>query len=402
LEGVTGLLRPVRFNLMNILLVEPPIKHIAPNIALMKWATWCERNGHRYQYLCGRGVPDFTPDEIYISLVFSYFSANYNALIQHYSSRYPKAVIRVGGAFPTLNESWFDRFPNVVVHSGLCPEIEGLPPKYSIDPSNRKLVMYASRGCTNRCAYCMVSKLEGAMHSLPSIAEHLQHGLEEMPNATSVVLYDNNFTAHEYLDTICDELEHLGLPVDIHGLHVRDFTEHHAKRFARLKWGSQSEKGTAYLRFGFDFLAYRDDVFRALQLVNKHKIPAGFFCYLLFNWKDTPDDFWRRLVLAQEMVDEVGRIIFLFPQRYEPLDALERNAYIGPGWTAEMVRGVVKIYTFLHGFLPLTKTRNLFNWIGYSKQEFFQNALNFATIKNYKLTQNIGPPPPTKELLAGL
>jgi hypothetical protein len=64
-----------------------------------------------------------------------------------------------------------------------------------------------------------------------------------------------------------DELETFKLPIDIHGLHVSSFTDHHAERFARLKWGAQHEAGTAYMRFSFDFVGYQQHILRALKLV---------------------------------------------------------------------------------------------------------------------------------------
>lgn len=388
---------------MSYLLVEPSVKHIAPNIALLKWATWCEQNNQPFEYVCGLVQPKSVPDTILMSCIFSYNSETYEKTLKHYQALYPKAAIRVGGAFPTNNKKWFeDKFPSVLVHQGLCNEIENLPMKYSIEPENQKLVMYASRGCLYKCKYCMVPKLEGSIRSFPSIKEHLLHGLKELPGATSVVLYDNNFTAHEYFDAICDDLEEIKLPVDIHGLHVKNFTEHHAERFARLKWAAQHKNGTPYVRFSFDFMNYRDDILRSLKLVHKHKINASFFCYLLFNWVDSPDDFWKRIVLSQQMVDEVGRSIFLFPQRYEPLDALRRNEFVGIHWDEELIKGTVRLYTFLHGFLPLTTSRNLFNWIGYSKEEFLERCRNFGKNSKYRLIKQTGTPPTTEKLLAAL
>ena len=47
---------------MKYLIVEPKVKPIAPNIALMKWARWCEQNEHQYQYVRGMVEPEITPD----------------------------------------------------------------------------------------------------------------------------------------------------------------------------------------------------------------------------------------------------------------------------------------------------------------------------------------------------
>ena len=46
---------------MKFLILEPKTKAIAPNIALMKWARWCENNGHEYQYVRGIVNPDIEP-----------------------------------------------------------------------------------------------------------------------------------------------------------------------------------------------------------------------------------------------------------------------------------------------------------------------------------------------------
>ena len=137
---------------------------------------------------------------------------------------------------------------------------------------------------------------------------------------------------HPFFDTIIDEIIDFGLPVDIHGLHVESFTRHHAKRFAELEWAAQGESQFPYLRFSFDKLKYADGIHKALRWVTDYDVKASFFCYMLYNWMDTPDEFWERIQIAQKIVDEVGETIYLFPQRYEPLNALERNQYIGKHW----------------------------------------------------------------------
>ena len=385
---------------MKVLLIEPSTKKIAPNIALMKLASWCEQNKYEYQYIVGNNNSKIGyPDLICISCIFSFYSETYKETIQFYHKLYPKAKIVIGGPFPSNNPGWFkENFPYVEVNEGIYEPIENLPMKYSIDPKNKKMVMYASRGCPNKCGYCTVPKLEGSMRSFSSIKHMIEFGKKEIKDPSGIVLYDNNFTAHEYIDNICDELEQSNLPIDIHGLHASSFTEHQAQRFARLKWGSQNEKGTAYLRFSFDFLGYDKNLVRCLKLVEKYKIKAGFFCYMLFNWKDSPDDFWLRIEKSQQMVDEVGRTMFLFPQRYEPLNSLKRNGFVGEKWNDDLVRGVVKTYTFMHGFIAITPSKNIYNWIGKTKEEFLEHANNFAKVKGYRLVKGKTPSECVKEV----
>ena len=376
---------------MKYLIVEPKAKAIAPNIALMKFARWCELNGNEYQYVRGRVQPKITPDVILMSCIFSYHSKLYENTINFYLRKFPEAKITVGGAFPSLNSKWFNKWNGVSVHKGLYDEIENLAPKYNVDIKSEdenpyprdKIVLYASRGCPNKCRFCCVPKLEGGMKSFESISGMLNAA--KMPYASSVVLFDNNFTEHPHFDNIIDELVDFGLPVDIHGLHVDSFTRHHAKRFAELKWSAQGENGIPYLRFSFDKMKYADGIHKALKYVTDYDVKASFFCYMLFNWMDTPNDFWEKIQIAQKIVDDVGETIYLFPQRYEPLNALERNQYIGKHWKKELVRGITKLYTQIRGFIPITRSRNVYEWIGHTKEEFLENAFKMGTDYNFSL-----------------
>ncbi len=384
-------------------MVEPKVRSKAPNIALLKWCRWCEINGHEYIYVKGCvdiNEHEYIPDVILISMIFTYYADIYEKTMDFYIKKYPNVKIKVGGVFPSLFPDWFDKqkwkgnsffgTQDVIeVHQGMCCDIEEIPPKYGIDiiyedqssihDSLNSIVMYASRGCVNKCGYCAVPRLEGPMRSFKSIKSTLELARQDMPEAKSIVLYDNNFTEHEYFDQIVDELVESSLPVDIHGLHVDSFDQHKAEQFARLKWQAQSENGTAYLRFSFDKLKYADNIERALILTRDANIKASFFAYMLFNFTDKPEDFWWRIQKAQEIVDNVGKTIFLFPQRYEPFKSLKRNSYIGKYWTDDLVRGLVKLFTFHgHGFIPITKSRNIYKWLGHDYDEFIQNVGKFV------------------------
>lgn len=385
---------------MSYLLLEPKVKAIAPNIALMKWARWCENNGYQYQYVRGIVDPDIEPDKILMSCIFSYNSKRYDTEITHYLNKFPDAKFIIGGVFPSLNPHWFNKpkwqnpfFANfgfsdrLETKEGLAPEIDNLVSKFDVEIKSEdtpyprdKIVLYTSRGCVNKCGYCAVPKLEGDMNSFKSIKEMLDTAREDLPDAKSIVLYDNNFTEHEALDNIVNELVDFELPVDIHGLHVDSFTEHIAQQFSRLKWAAQGEHGTPYLRFSFDKLKYRDNVQRAFELHRKYKIGAQFFCYMLYNWIDTPRDFWNRLLIAQDIVDKNGGIIYLFPQRYEPFMALTRNSYIGKKWSKELVKGIVRQTTSLRGFIPMTKSKNtLNNYYGPTYNHFIERMTDIGS-----------------------
>jgi hypothetical protein len=139
---------------MHILLIEADVKRIAPNLAMLKFATWAEKNGHSFQYIIGYLdknlrpiIPKTPPDLVVMSCIFSFYSADYANCLRHYKNLFNKAKFLVGGPFPTLNPMWFkENLPFVEVHQGIYPEIENLPLKYSIAPWSNKIVGYASRG----------------------------------------------------------------------------------------------------------------------------------------------------------------------------------------------------------------------------------------------------------------
>lgn len=350
---------------MKYLLIEIPHKAIAPNIALLKWARWCEINGHDYQYIRGGVKPDIVPDRMLMSCSFTFDSEMTEMVIDKYSGMFPGVPITIGGVFPTLYPKWFEKEKwsgdafyggtKVTIHQGICDEIENLAPLYGIDikgapyPIN-KIVLYASRGCVNKCGYCAVPRLEGEMRSFKTIKYMLPDNRDDF---NGVVLYDNNFTEHEYFNDICDELIEYDLPVDIHGLHVESFTEDHAKKFSQMKFHAQSDLGSNYLRFSFDKLKYRDSLDKAHGYVTKYNLKPNTFAYLLFGYIDTPEDFWNRINETKKIVDKHNKPIFLYPQRYEPLTPGKRRKYISPKWTQHQITMIEKIKSKTRGFMPI-------------------------------------------------
>jgi len=48
------------------------------------------------------------------------------------------------------------------------------------------------------------------------------------------------------------------------------------------------------------------------------------------------------------------------------------------------VHGLVKLNTYIHGFMSVTPSRNLFNWIGRNKDEFLKRIIECSEGKNPK------------------
>jgi len=348
------------------LIVEPSVKAIAPLISLLKLARYCEAEGHDYEYVRGKVKPKIQPTVIFSSCLFSYKSAHYEQLFQFYQRLFPGVPIVVGGSFPTSCPDFFKGM-GVRPYRGMCKSIEQFIPKYDVKirfqkgkkPYKRNnVILYSSKGCNNSCTSCTVPKLEGKLKCYRSIANTLKTAQDEIPQARSVILYDSNFTQHRFFSRIVAELREHELPIDIHGLHTESLTEKKAKELAKLKWKGQGENSTPYIRFGYDSLKQTENVERAVRLILKHEIRAFPFFYTLFNCRDSPKELVQRLQAAQDIRDRTGAsVLYLFPQRWEPLNALERYQYVAPNWTPELLHSFTKFFTNQRGFLPITKTR---------------------------------------------
>jgi hypothetical protein len=61
--------------------------------------------------------------------------------------------------------------------------------------------------------------------------------------------------------------------------------------------------------------------------------------YILYNYTDTPQDFYERLRITVELNQELQVLIYSFPMKFIPLDAKDRS-YVGKHWNSRLLRGV--------------------------------------------------------------
>ncbi len=103
------------------------------------------------------------------------------------------------------------------------------------------------------------------------------------------------------------------------------------------------------IRIAYDFKAKGKYVKNAIDLITSNGIRGReIFVYVLYNFKDTPDDFFARV----QDVLTWGAVVF--PMRFEPLDSMARNKYISPSWDKDRLEMVEKVRRVLgfSGTLP--------------------------------------------------
>ncbi len=170
---------------------------------------------------------------------------------------------------------------------------------------------FTTRGCIRRCPFCAVPIIEGDFRELK----------EWTP---APIICDNNLLAasQKHFDTVINRLKNFK-GVDFNqGLDARLLNAHHIERLKELR--------LPILRFAWDNTALEPTVMDAIKRV----LDAGFpkrrvHCYVLFGFNDTSEDALYRA----KKVKALGIKPFL--QRYQPLDALVKDAYVGQNWTAK-------------------------------------------------------------------
>lgn len=157
------------------------------------------------------------------------------------------------------------------IKSQLPIEIDDMQPDYSIYPTIPNDVSYGflTRGCPNKCSWCVVPKKEGAVRPYWDI-ERVANGRNK------VVLMDNNILAagdyaHEQLRKIAD----LHLKVDFNqALDARLVTEQFAQELANCKWIDR-------IRFGCDTPMQIKECERAMDLITGYGYKGEYFLYVV-------------------------------------------------------------------------------------------------------------------------
>ena len=189
---------------------------------------------------------------------------------------------------------------------------------------------YTSRGCIRRCSFCAVPKIEGKLRELSD------DEWEPKP-----IICDNNLlaTSLKHFDHVIDRLLEAGIKgVDLNGgLDARILTDHHAQRISELP--------KATMKLAWDNIGDEKKFMSAHNTLTKAGIkPEAIHVYVLLGFKDTPAETLYRL----KKVMSLGS--WPMPMRYQPLNALHKNEYVSPNWTAEELQKYMRYWARLMYF----------------------------------------------------
>ena len=232
-----------------------------PNLALLKLSAWHKSKGDNVSEY----MPIFSSlyTKVYSSKVFTYTLDD--CFID------PSHVIKGGTGYATNNE--------------LSDEIEHICPDYSnLDYS----IGFLTRGCPNKCSWCIVPKKEGDIQPHADIEEFLRH--------EKAILLDNNVLASEHGIQQIEKIAKLRIKVDFNqGLDARLIDDSIAKRLSKVKWLKP-------IRLACDSKSQMPYVKKAIKLLRKYNTtPTNYFVYVLV--KDIEDALERVMFLKDLKVD---------------------------------------------------------------------------------------------------
>ena len=386
----------------NILLIEPGYKNKYPPLGLMKLAAYHGPFGKRDNITFIKGDADRSVlsrnwDRIYVTTLFSFewreIGKSIDFAVQAAQGNTSKVF--VGGIAASLmhpafleEKRWFGvRFikgllsgpPAVALQLDdfegelYSDDIQGTPiedlvPDYSIleqisyrYPVHDAYFAYASRGCVRKCHFCGVPKLEGAQRDAQPISLVVQGVSERYGPKKDLLLMDNNVVASANYRNIIAEIRDLGFERGAKfqrpGMRVAaarrvDFNQGVDARILckdRMYLEEMATIAIKPLRIAFDHIGARKPYEQAIRFsyeVGLHDLSN----YMLYNFKDSPDDLYERMRLNIDLNEELGIRIFSFPMRYQPTDKKDRS-FIGDHWKRYQLRSMQTILQATHGIV---------------------------------------------------
>jgi hypothetical protein len=260
-----------------------------PNLALMKISSFHKAKGDDVEW-----INHFNHyDKAYLSKIFTFSPNNYHYIHSN--------EIVMGG-------TGYD------ISIKLPGEIDDSLPDYSLYPKFKHAYGFLTRGCNNKCSWCVVPEKEGKLKPYNDIEEIIQ-------DRKTAILMDNNILGSDYGLQQIEKIIELRIKVDFNqGLDARLITPEIAELLSKVRWIDK-------IRLACDSDNMVGPVIKAMQLLGKHNIkPWKFTNYLLLN-----GDIKSAYSRAIEMKKFGARIS---PQPYRDF----KNTNIIPQWQKDFAQ----------------------------------------------------------------
>lgn len=190
---------------------------------------------------------------------------------------------------------------------------------------------------------------------------------EDLEKLSDDVLIERLFANREFLEDFFERYHYhkVSRYVDFNqGLDARLFTEEKAKKMAQI--------AIKPCRIAFDDLNIQKDYFDAMERAVKFGI-THFSNYLLYNYKETPEELWKRLHLNIQFCKkhaDKGINLFSFPMKYASIEHTNRD-YVGQYWHKKYLRAINVILNVTSGVVA-KEDDFFYRAYGKSAEEFIE------------------------------
>ena len=251
-----------------------------PNLALMRLSAWHKSCGDQVEWW--NGFEHY--DRVYQSKVFT-FTPDFDSVIN------ADEIITGGTGYKD--------------YGTLPPEVEAMPPDYSIYPQFKRGIGFLTRGCIRQCPWCLVPHKEGKIRPAADWEEIRR------PDSREIVFLDNNVLASDFGLEQIDRMGGKPTWVDFNqGLDARLIISETAKLLARLPW-------IRFIRMSCDTNDMLPVVERAAAYLREAgAAPSCFWAYVLV--RDVEDAHQRVMTLREMGIEP-------FAQPYWDYDGGEPN-----------------------------------------------------------------------------
>lgn len=308
---------------------------------------------------------------IYISSLFTWELPRTVATAQYYLASLAKPTdMFVGGIAATLMPEYIrERVPCEVIAGPLdkpdqlgpgSPAIAQLVPDYTLiedaDYSYKPEDTYFCRittGCIRRCRFCAVPRLEPNFAYCQSLGEQVKAVKNKFGEKRHLVLLDNNVLALDNLKQVISDIrdQDFGAGATINGrqrsvdfnqgIDARLITKDVAKLLSQI--------ALSPVRLAFDTSSVEKHYRKAIKYL-AGKGFSEFTNYLMFNYNDTPEDFYRRMMVNIELSQKMEVRVTGFPMRYVPIHDVDRH-HISSHWRWRYLRGIQCVLSATHGMV---------------------------------------------------
>jgi len=349
----------------RILLVEPGYRSKYPPLGLMKIASYHKERGDEVTFVKGkhRAIRDQHWDRVYVTTLFSFDWALTVDTINFYKPKdgepFPPRLY-VGGIAATILRDEFEAETGIkpitgclsrpgVLDPGDDRVIDRMIPDYSIlghvsyeYPCSDAYIGYATRGCSRKCRFCAVPKLEPDFVDYVDMKPWVRGVKEQHGEKQHLLLLDNNLLASPRLADIVDDIKALGFTggakLNKKARYV-DFNQGlDARLLTKAKMALLAQIPINPFRLAYDDSRMAETYERAIDIAAAAGV-SNISTYVLYNYRDTPDDFWQRVHHNVVLSRKHGVRISSFPMKYIPVNDKDRK-HVGPHWNARYLRSI--------------------------------------------------------------